>query len=130
VLCIFILISPASPQYDSVVTDGSTCPHLLRVCSAIESVGAAVVASLSGANIDNFLLVFGWSVYEHFVNHIAASNGVSTLGAGVLVRDIGTIQRAVADLHVAKMDSLFAELRTLANLFFVDHSSVLMFLVS
>ncbi len=55
---------------------------------------------------------------------------MSPLGAGLLVQHVISLQEAVARLHVPRVDTLFAELRILVNIFFVDKDAIKSFLVS
>ncbi len=93
-------------------------PACQAVCASLRQHADAVQTCLDGKNLDKYLHVLGMKMHEILVAHLHKLQ-ISTMGAGLLARDMKEYQRVVGSFHLASVSDKWSELRQIVDLFFV-----------
>lgn len=110
---------------------GTTKVTALWIQSAklIESTSSAIIASLSGMNIDDFLAFFVKQVVDRLLFRISSLGGISQLGAPLLLQDLAQIQNPINAIGLPHLIIKFQELRSMSFLFFSPYNAIRTFLL-
>ncbi len=88
------------PRDESECFDSTeTC---YAVCGFVGAQISAVMDSLAGGNLDNYLTVFGNQLYRLVLGHLKKFS-VSPMGAMVVSQDVKRYQDLVRDFHIARL---------------------------
>ena len=116
-----------TPKDESQLLEGRPTEATMITCLFLKNHTLAAIESLSGKNLDSYLLIFGQSAYDLIITHLIKlhQSSVSTLGAALLVRDVKEYETiARSSFHLNAVIDHFIDLRHIVNLFFVDVSAL------
>ncbi len=85
------------------------------VCQFVSTQTSAVLDSLSGGNLDNYLTVFGSNLHSLILAHMKKFT-VSPMGAMVVSQDVKRYNDTIREFHIESVDALFNTLRDMSSL--------------